>query len=1174
MKKVKSEIELIKEKLHNNSLSVLVGGGFSKNANKSFPSWIELLEDMIFEMFADEFIEYQLFKKKIRAVKKDIKNDFCLKIINKYGYLDLVEMFIKYKGLREAITLYIEERLKSLDEDKNNDLSTHKILINLPWNNIYTTNYDTIIEKAIFKLGKSGEYTTVINAEKLSIGIQKRIIKLHGSLRTDTECKTGKFGFDEDKNSHYIISKTDYEKYPERHTAFTHLMRIALLQESFCLIGFSGQDPNFVQWVKWVRDILKDKKDKVYLIDVKNSRCSKEQELFYKNYGINYIPLKKIYGKKNPKELITLFFDDLKTPINKTEKYYELWNKLEKVSLFSIDFYKLVSKISEEEKYFKIPSYRIYSKAERILRNCDLFVSELSKVRSQNKKVQILGSLSLILRNSYYNLTAIFKSDILKELIEIFNDIEYSKLRSNDKNKWLSFALCLLRDYRYCLRKTKFNRFSKKILNIKFLQIDIINEVKYEQALFSFIEFDNAALIKKLENWVINNESDVWSYIRKSMLLNLLNIPKYKEEILELINKSINRTNVGQEKLWFYEILLNYDISKNFTQNAYYKAQINLLKSKGHYTLEDIIEGFTKENSNKKIEPPEDKRYTISYSFGLNSKKSVNWKSVKFIELVLKAGLPLVPNIKYPVIIVNREIWWEIYKDIETGMPKEALAISIQYSGDSADEKFARSISQNLMFNQTISIKTKSEIFKKVSASFIYLYEKQDIYRPAYIYIISEIIGCLEYYIWKDFIIKLWNLQSDNTKILAQKFYTTIWGINKAISKFLPYIEDNILLNKMLQSFYALKNISKNDNIELNALKYIEKIIYHNSSFKILDSCNKAIKDTIESILQEKTISSIEMIKIYYYNLKLSNDLKESIKKKLFTLELTDNLLINWEILLELSDNDEIINNNIRAYILKNENIIFRTGISNDGRNRSFGGMNFNISDTVKKEDIKFQINWTEENINVIYIKLKRSLNLLEQYINKSRFNLELDDDEILNDMYDFLVSNLKILKEDKGYDKTVEKVKQLLSKYEVGDIENALLSSDANKIQKAIIQLSNNYEKQPKEHNEIEFTTLLMKILRKEEPKLEVAIAHLSYILTKIIKNETWIKKYNRFYLEILKNYHQSTYENLDRIYIEYQLIKIAVFLKETLTISDPIIDTWLEKKENSEFLMIKKME
>lgn len=869
--------------------------------------------------------------------------------------------------------------------------------------------------------------------------------------------------------------------------------------------------------------------------------------------------------------------DKLSTSVIKRsnkEKYYSLWAKLKTSKFFSSEFHNIIEEISKEECKFIVPSFRIYHNAERILANSELFISELNKTQNESENTQFFRVLSLIIRNSYYNLNGTFSKNNLELLIDKFNKIEYLNLKKEELNKWLSFALCLLKDYRYCLNRKEFDKIAEKILNIQHLPICLYDEIIYEKSLLSFIELDFESFINHLENWKLSGESNVWSYLKKAMLLNILNDKTQKEEILELVHMSVSKTSIDQEKLWFYEILRYYDISKNISQNANYNEQINLLKSKGHYTLEDVKKSLIEKDSKNKIQPQEDNRYTIFFSMGFTPEDTVDWEYIKFIELIFKIGLPIMPNINFPVAVVNRNNWWEVFKSIKSGMTREVLALSIQYSGNDANEKYIRSISQSILFDRKISQKIKSEIFKKLSESFFYLYEKQDMYRPAFIYIISEIIGCLDYSIWKDYITKLWEFHLDNTKVISQKFYTTIWGLDKAISKFLPYIEDNVLLNHMLQKFYSIKNKSEKDNIELTALKYIEKIIFHNASFKFLDFSHKTIKETIENILQKNDLSRLELINIYYYNLKLSNDLKESIKKKLLTLELTDNLLLNWDILLELSDNDEIINNNICDYILENENIVFRTGISNDGRNRSFGGLNFNISETLNPDSSESHLNWTDEEIIRIYSILKRSLGLLKKFNSRKSFFPGLDDEEILNDMFVFLKSTSKILKEEKGYHKTIIKVKGLLSQYEIDDVSQALISNDANYIQKAIIKLYHHLKDSPAAHNKMEWLTLLMKIIKREEPKLELAIEYFEYTLTEILKEETWIRDYSEFYLKILNVYYHNSYEELDRIHVEYHLIKVAFFLKNQLGLKDSIIDYWIKIKEESEFQKIKQMD
>ena len=155
-----------KSKLDSGQMSVLVGAGFGKNIDDMFPSWWELLYDMAYFLYGKEIEEaYLSIPVKKRSNKQKYLDDKITDFIEKIGYLDLVTEYIKRKGFQESITTYIEEKTPRLIEDKGKRyitnvirgkknevelteqmLDLHSTLINLPWNNIYTTNYDEMLE--------------------------------------------------------------------------------------------------------------------------------------------------------------------------------------------------------------------------------------------------------------------------------------------------------------------------------------------------------------------------------------------------------------------------------------------------------------------------------------------------------------------------------------------------------------------------------------------------------------------------------------------------------------------------------------------------------------------------------------------------------------------------------------------------------------------------------------------------------------------------------------------------------------------------------------------------------------------------------------------------------------------------------------------------------------------
>ena len=201
--KVIEHLSKLREKYGQHRVSVMVGAGFSKNACKDYPSWNELLYDMVVELYQDDinaaykwFLSLNPFTKTSIDIftKKEVE-----RIISKTGPLKLVSEFIERKGFRESIEHYIEERIPYIDEEnkqfrfsgKNENKTititpdyfvAHKRLVNMRWwNRVYTTNYDKLLEYAA-KIGGT-EYQEITSAKDLSVYSDKvTIIKLHGDL--------------------------------------------------------------------------------------------------------------------------------------------------------------------------------------------------------------------------------------------------------------------------------------------------------------------------------------------------------------------------------------------------------------------------------------------------------------------------------------------------------------------------------------------------------------------------------------------------------------------------------------------------------------------------------------------------------------------------------------------------------------------------------------------------------------------------------------------------------------------------------------------------------------------------------------------------------------------------------------------------------------------------------
>lgn len=175
-------------------------------------------------------------------------------------------------------------------------------------------HWNTNKQDAYFVVKKSGDIT---------IGEARRnIFKLHGSLR-DLGGKKDEiaYGFDYDNHAQYIIAQEDYDSYNKKHEAFVDLMRISLLKDAYCIFGFSCDDPNFLLWINWVKDIV-DKEAKEnhdseniwnkYFINVGDEDLDSDKRLLLDNHYIRIVDLYKAYPTaKSPNERLTAFFDDI-----------------------------------------------------------------------------------------------------------------------------------------------------------------------------------------------------------------------------------------------------------------------------------------------------------------------------------------------------------------------------------------------------------------------------------------------------------------------------------------------------------------------------------------------------------------------------------------------------------------------------------------------------------------------------------------------------------------------------------------------------------------------------------------------------------------------------------------------------------------------------------------------
>ncbi len=240
---IKPYLDEIADRLWSNNAAVMVGSGFSRNAkpvgsaSASFPDWSEL---------GDSFFK----KLHGRSPGKEAR------------YLNLLKLAEQVEAAfgRPVLDDFLRREIPDLTYEPS---PLHSQLLNLPWQDVFTTNYDTLLERARASVTVN-HYDIVAKKEDLLYANKPRIVKLHGNFPSPP----------------FVITEEDYRRYPGDHAPFVNTVRQSLLENTLCLIGFSGDDPNFLQWVGWIRDhVGKETSPKLYLLGVFNTLSGADRKL-------------------------------------------------------------------------------------------------------------------------------------------------------------------------------------------------------------------------------------------------------------------------------------------------------------------------------------------------------------------------------------------------------------------------------------------------------------------------------------------------------------------------------------------------------------------------------------------------------------------------------------------------------------------------------------------------------------------------------------------------------------------------------------------------------------------------------------------------------------------------------------------------------------------------------
>ena len=319
----------LKEPRKYGDVSLMIGAGFSKNAQSKGrasiqpPNWSELAEKMYEELYPEPLEEQEKEEwNRQRIIKTSGKN----------------------------VTKLADEYIANFDRNKINNLieqsiademfvpgELHKRLLKLHWSDIFTTNYDTLLEQTVDMIYRENNYEIIYSQNDLPGSIKPRIIKLHGSI---PQVKP------------YIISDEDYRTYPDKYSALVNTVQQAMLETRLCLLGFSGDDPNFQSWLGWLRDNMGEYCPMIYLIGLYEKLSAPERKLL-ENKGITIVDISGLVSRQEENrhyQAISEFVGLLEK--NQSEKDIYLERPYQNVDIF------WQPKEAEKEEYFeKLKNY-------------------------------------------------------------------------------------------------------------------------------------------------------------------------------------------------------------------------------------------------------------------------------------------------------------------------------------------------------------------------------------------------------------------------------------------------------------------------------------------------------------------------------------------------------------------------------------------------------------------------------------------------------------------------------------------------------------------------------------------------------------------------------------------------------------------------------------------------
>lgn len=1130
----------MKERISSNQMSLLVGAGVSCCACDLYQNWVGLIMDMVAFLYPDELkqkeIEVKLvdgyYYHYILTCLDDSKDrnyiyDTIRNIATRVGLLEIPSLFAKRMGMRESIEAYIESHTprigvstntisclgKSFSIDKEKDLYFLTTMINVGWNAIFSTNYDDLLKYASSDVGKKS-LTECCDAATLSLRkMDELVIKLHGSIDFDH----ARNGFDGDVHRKYVLTREDYEDYPSKHEAFMQLMRISLLKDCFCLVGFSGTDPNFIAWITWVRDILEAKKSttpesvkaedlKIFFIDCFDTPLNDATLQFFENHKIYRVVLPKIRSllhgvrpePKDPKEtnkwLLDSFFATIK---NETQ-------------------------LEVEQKDDSPESYTLWSQAYTlsgsILRDSTVKVVEANELLSMSPHMRIVRGIHY---QSHYIDSILQKSSLTKiEAKLALLAFEQQMYVGDNERNVLRKIKTALKDEESRDRLLKLEnrgvtlRTPDKVVACK----ATTDRVIHERCLRLAFTFDFLRLKEELLNWNPRPEFA----INKAVLLSLVDhdacCRMLTTDMLEAIPTRIERYRATQ----LANILLG-DLHGRFSTNDF-----TSLASDDLFSLRDWFFGKSLQ-ANERI-----------HAYGNSFEPNPINEETALRSLLFLVETPVFVHLGMWGIVDNAQ-WYKVAHKLFEKYPYPVMF----YSTTVNETNTLRRIGQDYAYSTTLHKLLPGLVDKMFSL----LTDKRSPLgfwgRKNFCTLLEELIKAVPSKYWNKYVLLLWN---DTKEQIFEDGYRTD-ELYKLICAGLLRTDDILFTATVVSD--TLQKVRQNKKYDLAQNLFYYSRVKHNKTIASTVSSNLVkFIDSICDVRDYILLGNLNRILSKQQIKKISNSISRVLQNSEFRIS-----SINGLVFFAKHDNATLAI--VRKAIVTNP-ALWDNGAHIDGR--------WSPCEFLSIVDLDNELKWTKDEVKIVYEKLVASAKkILPQ--KDSQMSLFMNREKLYGEMLQFIDLHRYEL-EDVDYSEIYQQIdakfKELTS---FEDIEKSIYSENEDAIFAALENLGKRIKHDDIAEHLNTINILITRILCKNKNGYQAILNYLQYYVRFFANDKETLKAIPQL-LFLMDNLTMDVFRDLEQnVLVCTELTILIAMHLQKYGISCVGVNYWMRVKKSNFF-------